>query len=278
MKPAPIPADDAVRVADLRALNILDTPREARFDRITDLAADVFGAKMCFINLVDADRQWFKSTCGLDGVSDTQREPGFCADAIFEPDAMVVPDATKDARFADNPFVTGEYVLGTMEAERRRDFEARLQREPALRAIVARWEAVLAGLEDGAQHPPPAELWSRLARALDHETSPDPVRTVRQAEGDWTEIGPGLQKKHLYRDSLTGLDSCLIRMQPGAVFKAHHHAHAEECLVLEGDLLIGDQHLKAGDYQVAAPGTQHPALKSESGGLIYVRGAVAFRD
>lgn len=59
MKPAPIPADDAARVADLRALNVLDTPREQRFDRITDLAADVFGVKMCFINLVDADRQWF---------------------------------------------------------------------------------------------------------------------------------------------------------------------------------------------------------------------------
>jgi len=111
MKPAPIPADDAARVADLRALKVLDTPREQRFDRITDLTADVFGAKMCFINLVDADRQWFKSTCGLDGVSETPREPGFCAHAIFEPDAMVVPDATKDPRFADNPFVTGDFGL-----------------------------------------------------------------------------------------------------------------------------------------------------------------------
>ena len=62
MKAAPIPADDAARVADLHALNILDTKREERFDRITDLVADVFGVKMCFVNLVDAERQWFKST------------------------------------------------------------------------------------------------------------------------------------------------------------------------------------------------------------------------
>ncbi len=111
MKPAPIPADDGERVADLHALNILDTKREERFDRITDLVADVFGVKMCFVNMVDARRQWFKSTCGLQGVDETPREPGFCAHAIFEPDVMIVPDATKDQRFSDNPFVTGDFGL-----------------------------------------------------------------------------------------------------------------------------------------------------------------------
>jgi GAF domain-containing protein len=111
MKPAPIPVDDGERVADLHALNILDTKREERFDRITDLVADVFGVKMCFINMVDARRQWFKSTCGLQGVDETSRELGFCAHAIFEPEVMIVPDATKDSRFSDNPFVTGEFGL-----------------------------------------------------------------------------------------------------------------------------------------------------------------------
>jgi GAF domain-containing protein len=111
MKAAPIPPDDAERVADLHALKILDTKREQRFDRITDLAADVFGVKMCFVNLVDAGRQWFKSTCGLQGVDETSRELGFCSHAIFEPDVMIVRDATKDARFSDNPFVTGDFGL-----------------------------------------------------------------------------------------------------------------------------------------------------------------------
>ena len=111
MKPAPIPADDGERVADLHALNVLDSKREERFDRITDLVADVFGMKMCFVNMVDASRQWFKSTCGLQGVDETSRELGFCAHAIFEPDVMIVPDATKDARFSDNPFVTGDFGL-----------------------------------------------------------------------------------------------------------------------------------------------------------------------
>ena len=111
MKLAPVLADDADRVAELRSLNILDTPREPRFDRLTQLASDVFDMPMVFVNLVDADRQWFKSTCGLDGVTDTPRESGFCAHAIHETDMMLVPDASKDERFADNPFVAGDFHL-----------------------------------------------------------------------------------------------------------------------------------------------------------------------
>ena len=111
MKAAPILADEADRLADLRSLNVLDTPREPRFDRLTALAADVFEMPMVFVNLVDAERQWFKSTCGLDGVSDTPRESGFCAHAIHEADMLLIPDASKDERFADNPFVSGDFHL-----------------------------------------------------------------------------------------------------------------------------------------------------------------------
>ena len=67
-------------------------PREERFDRLTDLAKEIFGVNMALITIVDSDRQWFKSTCGLDGISETPRDAGFCAHAIFEPEGMVVPD------------------------------------------------------------------------------------------------------------------------------------------------------------------------------------------
>ena len=95
-------------MADVRAAN---TPREDRFDRLTDLAKEIFGVNMALITIVDSDRQWFKSTCGLGGVNETPRDAGFCAHAIFEPEGMVIPDATKDVRFADNPFVTGAFGL-----------------------------------------------------------------------------------------------------------------------------------------------------------------------
>jgi len=110
MKTAPIPTDESERLAELRALAILDTPREARFDRITDLVADIFQVPMVFLTIVDGDRQWFKSTYGTN-VETTPRAVGFCAHAMLEPRGMVVSDATKDGRFADNPFVTGDFHL-----------------------------------------------------------------------------------------------------------------------------------------------------------------------
>jgi len=110
MKLAPIPADEPDRLAELNALGILDTPREPRFDRITELIADVFDVPMVFLTMVDGDRQWFKSTFGT-GVEATPRSVGFCAHAICEPDAMVVPNAAEDPRFADNPFVAGDFHL-----------------------------------------------------------------------------------------------------------------------------------------------------------------------
>jgi GAF domain-containing protein len=111
MKTAPIPADEAARMADLHALELLDTPREARFDTVVELAADVFDVPRVFVSLVDEDRLWWKSVLGVDGIEEAPRDLGFCGHAIVEPDILVVPDATNDERFADNPFVTGDFQL-----------------------------------------------------------------------------------------------------------------------------------------------------------------------
>jgi GAF domain-containing protein len=110
MKSAPIPADEVARMADLVALQILDTPREPRFDAIAELAADVFDVPRVFVTFIDRDRMWWKSIAGFEGV-EAPRELGFCSHAIVEPDVMVVPDASQDVRFADNPFVTGDFQL-----------------------------------------------------------------------------------------------------------------------------------------------------------------------
>lgn len=102
----PIPPDDAARVASLRSLRILDTPAEERFDRLVRLARRLFEVSTALVSFVDEDRQWFKARLGLD-VSETSREMSFCAHAILGDDIMVVPDATLDSRFRDNPLVTG---------------------------------------------------------------------------------------------------------------------------------------------------------------------------
>ena len=99
---------EADRLRALRSYEVLDTRAEGRFDRITALAADLFGMPISLISLVDDDRQWFKSRHGLDA-DETPRGWAFCDHAIRGgPDAvLVVPDATADPRFAGNPLVTG---------------------------------------------------------------------------------------------------------------------------------------------------------------------------
>ncbi|KPN21002.1 diguanylate cyclase [Xanthomonas sp. Mitacek01] len=103
----PLPADEAARQATLDAYRILDTPREAAYDDLVAIAAAICDVPMAVITLIDHDRQWFKSAQGVDG-DGTAREVAFCAHAILDPgETMVVRDARKDARFSDNPLVTG---------------------------------------------------------------------------------------------------------------------------------------------------------------------------
>ncbi|MGI9516952.1 MAG: response regulator [Pirellulaceae bacterium] len=104
---APDIENDFQRVAALHALQILDTPPEERFDRITRLAADIFQVPVALVSLVDANRQWFKSCHGLD-VSETGRDISFCGHTIVQADTFIVENALEDPRFADNPLVTGD--------------------------------------------------------------------------------------------------------------------------------------------------------------------------
>jgi sigma-B regulation protein RsbU (phosphoserine phosphatase) len=107
MLAAPIPKDDTERLTALHSLGLLDTPAEERFDRITRLLSLVLRVPMAYISLVDADRQWFKSSCGLTA-TETPRDVSFCGHAILADEPMVIRDALEDERFADNPLVTAE--------------------------------------------------------------------------------------------------------------------------------------------------------------------------
>jgi signal transduction histidine kinase len=148
---APLPDNETDRLAALYALDILDSAPEQDFDDIVALASTVCGTPMSLVTLVDMDRQWFKARVGLDQTG-TDRETSFCAHAILGRDLLVVPDATKDPRFADNPQVecangvrfyagaplitTDGFALGTLcvvdDQPRRLDIE-QLQ---ALRALA----------------------------------------------------------------------------------------------------------------------------------------------
>ncbi len=103
-KPA-TPPDEKTRIDTLRALNILDSSPQERFDRITRLAKRMFGVPVALVSLIDADRQWFLSSFGLDA-KETSRDISFCGHAILGDEIFTVPDAALDPRFDDNPLVT----------------------------------------------------------------------------------------------------------------------------------------------------------------------------
>lgn len=103
----PRPQNETARLAALRAQQVLDSLPEQMFDDIVRVASNVCGTPIALISLVDEDRQWFKAKVGLQA-SETPRDQAFCAHAILQPDQpLVVPDATQDPRFAQNPLVTG---------------------------------------------------------------------------------------------------------------------------------------------------------------------------
>jgi diguanylate cyclase (GGDEF)-like protein/PAS domain S-box-containing protein len=100
-------AAEQFRLARLRSLNILDTQAEPLFDALTKAAALVTGMPIALITLVDENRQWFKSNVGLHGVQETPRDIAFCSHALQGDGVFEIPDALQDARFANNPLVTG---------------------------------------------------------------------------------------------------------------------------------------------------------------------------
>ena len=104
--PPGTPEDEAARLAELHAYEVLDTEAEQAFDDLTQLAADILGVPITLVSLVDSDRQWFKSRVGLDA-PETPRDISFCGHVVFDDEMLVVPDATEDERFADNPLVVG---------------------------------------------------------------------------------------------------------------------------------------------------------------------------
>jgi two-component sensor histidine kinase len=101
------PSNESQRLQALRDHLILDTPAEANFDGITKLAARLLGVPIALISIVDADRQWFKSRFGLNAPQ-TPRNVSFCGHVVEQDCPLFVSDARADARFADNPLVTGD--------------------------------------------------------------------------------------------------------------------------------------------------------------------------
>lgn len=142
---------EAKRLKVLWQYDVLDTVPEEVFDDLTELAARICEAPIALISLVDEDRQWFKSKVGLT-VNETSRDISFCAHAVKQQDLFIIPDATKDLRFANNPLVTSDpkirfyagaplitpdgYALGTLCVIDKVPRELRPEQKQALRVLA----------------------------------------------------------------------------------------------------------------------------------------------
>lgn len=109
MQPAPTPPNEEERLAELDGLNLLDTPREAEFDRVTERLTKLFKVPIALLTLIDKDRQWFKSQTGLPAdlaeARSTSRDVSLCGHVIANDEVLIVRDLARDPRFANNPFV-----------------------------------------------------------------------------------------------------------------------------------------------------------------------------
>lgn len=103
--------DETARLQAVRRYDILDTPPDGAFDRVTALASRIFDVPIALVTIVDEDRIWFKSRYGLDGVEEISRDPGLCASAILSDAPYIVEEARKDPRTLQNPLVSGDFGL-----------------------------------------------------------------------------------------------------------------------------------------------------------------------
>jgi two-component system cell cycle sensor histidine kinase/response regulator CckA len=148
---AATPENEKKRLKVLWQYDVLDTVPEVVFDDLTELAANICEAPIALISLVDEKRQWFKSKFGTT-VHETSRDVSFCSHAIQQSDLFIVPDATKDHRFASNPLVTSDpkirfyagaplitpdgYALGTLCVIDKVPRELRPEQKQALRLLA----------------------------------------------------------------------------------------------------------------------------------------------
>ncbi len=105
---AELPKNEKERLAALKQLNLLDTPLEERFERITRIASRSLNVPIAAVSLIDESRQWFKSIQGLSASETPRDDLAFCTRAILEEEPLLVPDTTQDKRFANNPLVTNK--------------------------------------------------------------------------------------------------------------------------------------------------------------------------
>lgn len=116
-------------------------------------------------------------------------------------------------------------------------------------------------------------LRSKVMAQVEKDGSPGfiDLLTIRADEDGWVEFDEAIKKKVLHVNRESGIESFLLRVEPGAKQSSHIHTSDEHCLVLEGDITFGDLHLHAGDYHLAPKGSFHEEAYSVHGALLFLQ-------
>lgn len=138
-------------------------------------------------------------------------------------------------------------------------------------------ESMLLALPPIEPAPPrKAALLARIIERVQRGEVPEEIHyqntvTIRSTSGEWSKLAPGVHMKRLHRDGAAR--SFLLRLEPGSALPVHRHDADEECLVLEGEVFLGELRVAAGDYHLARGGTMHGQISSPRGALLFIRSA-----
>lgn len=153
------------------------------------------------------------------------------------------------------------------------------QNDPQSQSVLDDVTIELLGSTPVAVDLPPDRMRTLRARVMqriaDEQRVPEePFVTMRADQGAWIQIAAKIEKKVLHVDHETGTESYLLRVQPGAEAPEHVHHEDELCLILEGEITIGNLCLRAGDCHLARKGSRHGIARCETGALVFMQGAL----
>jgi quercetin dioxygenase-like cupin family protein len=176
--------------------------------------------------------------------------------------------------FDDMDLASG-LAMGTLDADAMARARIRLVEDKAFAAEVQAWETRLAPLAFSGEAALPAGLFERInAQVAASGVELPGTVTTRAGTGTWTQAGPGLKIKILNQIEAVNRQTFMAWLEPGAEYGDHDHDQDEEIYMVEGDLIIGDLVLKAGDYHVARAGKHHPVHRTTGGCICIISQAL----
>ena len=167
------------------------------------------------------------------------------------------------------------YVVGTLEKTDRERVRIRLVEDKSFAALVGVWEAMLVPLALSGEEQPPANVFSKIEALLSQSQVELPgTITRRHGSGEWVDASPGLKIKVMHEIPELKRFTFMAWLQPGCEYSDHDHEQDEEIYMIEGDLIIGDVVLKAGDFHVAKAGKHHPVHRTKTGCICLITQAM----